>query len=134
MWSEKERWPGSLRYAETLRCFARPDLRRPHPVHIKHCNTLSAYNEEQGWFSCESAHLPTMWPGLDPGPVPYVAGLSLVLAPAQLRGPSFLVFFSSQDLIFSNCNSTSIEDLHEKPAEANVASLNIVIYLLFIGS
>ena len=124
MWSEIARWPGSLSYAESLRCFARPDLRRLHPVHIKHCNTLS-YNEEQGWRSCDSAHLPP--PALDPGPVPYVAGLSLVLVPAQLRGPAFLVFFSSQDVTFSNCNSTSIENLHEKPAEANVASLNIVI-------
>ena len=91
------RWPGSLSYAESLRCFAWPDLRRLHPVHIKHCNTIS-YNEEQGWCSYESAHLPPMWPGLDPGPVPYVAGLSLVLVPTKLRGPPFLVFVSSSKL------------------------------------
>ena len=27
---------------------------------------------EQGWRSGESARLPTMWPGFDSGPVPYV--------------------------------------------------------------
>ena len=62
MWSEIERWPGSLRYAQSLR----------------YCS----YNVEQGWRSGENACLPLIWHGLDPGPVEYVIEFGVDSRPA----------------------------------------------------
>ena len=67
---------------------------------------------QQGWYNDESARVPSMWPGFDSGPMPYMWVDFVVVS--RFAPGVFLRFCSlHKKPTTRNSNSTRIEDLYE---------------------